>query len=53
MEGEPSDTRYSRTRSGWFDAATFTDWFEFLFLPNVRNIPGQKVLIGDKFELLL
>ena len=27
--------------------AVFEDWFEKLFLPEVRRIPGTKVLIGD------
>ena len=50
MEGGPSGTRYNRSRSGCFNAATFTDWFEFLFLPYVKSIPGGKVLIGDNLS---
>ena len=50
MEGGPRGTRYNRSRSGWFDATTFTDWFEYLFLPNVKNVPGRKVLIGDNLS---
>jgi len=37
-EGGPMKARYNRSSSGWFDAFIFTDWFEYLFLPAVRNI---------------
>ena len=46
-QGGPKGTRYNATASGWFDMAVFEDWFEKLFLPEVRRIPGTKVLIGD------
>ena len=46
-QGGPKGTRYNATPSGWFDMAVFEDWFEKLFLPEVRRIPGTKVLIGD------
>ena len=46
-QGGPRGTRYNATPSGWFDMAVFENWFEKLFLPEVRRIPGKKVLIGD------
>ena len=46
-QGGPKGTRYNATSTGWFDMAVFEDWFEKLFLPEVRRIPGTKVLIGD------
>lgn len=45
--GGPKKSRYNRSPSGWFDSTTFEDWFETLFLPHVRRLPGKKVLIGD------
>ena len=38
---------YSATESGWFNMATFEQWFDEIFLPHVRNVEGPKVLIGD------
>ena len=45
--GGAKGTRNNATPTGWFDIAVFEDWFEKLFLPEVRRIPGTKVLIGD------
>ena len=50
MEGGPRGTRYNRTRSDWFDVTCFTDWFEILFLPCIKGVPGRKVLIGDNLS---
>ena len=50
MEGGPPNTRYNRTRSGWFDLVTFTDWFEKILVPAVADKPGQKVVIGDNLS---
>ncbi|XP_063219560.1 uncharacterized protein LOC134538924 [Bacillus rossius redtenbacheri] len=49
-EGGPPNTRYNRSKSGWFDIVTFSDWFETVFVPHVKNIPGKKVLIGDNLS---
>lgn len=48
--GGPKNTKYNRTKSGWFDAATFQDWFERLALPWAKQLPGRKVLIGDNLS---
>ena len=50
IEGGPHSSRYNRSCSGWFDAVTFTDWFKFHFVSNVRHISGKKVLIEDHFS---
>lgn len=39
-------SRYNRTKSGWIDANTFTDWFTTTFLPHALRLEGKKVLIG-------
>jgi len=45
-EGGPPNTRYNRTKSGWFDSSTFEDWFEKVFLKEVEG--GEpSALIGD------
>lgn len=47
IEGGPEGAMYNRTKSGWFDSATFEDWFDKILIPYFRNLPGRKVLIGD------
>ncbi|XP_066980664.1 uncharacterized protein [Macrobrachium rosenbergii] len=46
-EGGPSNTRYNRTDSGWFDSTTFEDWFFKVILPYARSKEGKKIIIGD------
>ena len=43
----PVGTRYSVTQRGWFDMQTFEDWFETIFLPIAKELPGRKILLGD------
>lgn len=51
MEGGPPNTRYNRSKSGWFDATIFTDWFLNLFVPYVKKyINGRVVLLGDNLS---
>jgi len=45
-EGGPPQTRYNRTKSGWFDSVTFENWFESVFLKEVKG-GGPSALIGD------
>lgn len=42
--------RYNRTRHGWIDAQTFTDWFSSVFLPHAKRLEGRKVLLGDNLS---
>ena len=49
-EGGPKGTRYNRSRSGWFDACCFADWFETVFLPHATKQDGRKILIGDNLS---
>ena len=46
-EGGPSNTRYNRTDSGWFDSTTFEDCFFKVILPYARSQEGKKAIIGD------
>ena len=48
-EGGPDKTRYNRTTHGWFDSATFFDWFTSVFLYSTRHQKGVKVIIFDSF----
>ena len=50
VEGGPSGVRYNRSCSGWFDACCFVDWFEAQFLPEIKTLPGKKILIGDNLS---
>ena len=43
--GGPKGTHY--TKSGWFDATTFEEWFFSLALPFLKKKKGKKALIGD------
>lgn len=50
-EGGPKGCRYNRTTSGWFDAATFNDWFITVVIPWPKKLPpGPKVVIGDNLS---
>lgn len=49
-ENGPKGTRYNRSKSGWFDAVCFEDWFQSTFLPGVKNLDGPKVIIGDNLS---
>ena len=48
--GEPKGARFNRTRSGWFDGYTFSDWFMTVFLPTAKKQNGTKVIIGDNLS---
>lgn len=49
-EGGPANTRYNRSKSGWFDTNSFEDWFFNLLLPVLRRQEGKKLLIGDNLS---
>ncbi|CAH2004705.1 unnamed protein product [Acanthoscelides obtectus] len=49
-EGGPSNTRYNRSKSGWFDANSFEDWFFTTVIPALRREEGKKVIIGDNLS---
>lgn len=46
----PQGVRYNCTKSDWFDATVFEDWFRTLFLPAVRHLTGKIALIGDNLS---
>lgn len=48
--GGPPGARYNRTKSGWFDSASFQDWFMKVVLPWAKKLEGPKVLIGDNLS---
>ncbi len=43
-------SRYNRTKSGWIDHLTFTDWFNTCFLPHALKLEGKIVLLGDNLS---
>lgn len=49
-EGGPTNSRYNRTKSGWFDSFCFSDWVETVALPYLRRLDGVKYLIGDNLS---
>jgi len=42
MENGPPKARYNRSKSGWFDATSFEDWFKTLVLPRLSRDSGKK-----------
>lgn len=48
--GGPPGTRYNRSKSGWFDAYIFEDWFNSMALPWAKKKIGKKVIIGDNLS---
>ena len=46
----PDYPRYNRSRSDWFDATIFCDWFENTFIPHAKTLSGKVVLIGDNLS---
>ncbi|CAI6346490.1 unnamed protein product [Macrosiphum euphorbiae] len=47
-ENGPENTRYNRSKSGWFDSITFEDWFTTHFLKEIKcSKDNPTVLIGD------
>jgi len=49
-EGGPAECRYNRSKSGWFDAVCFNDWFDTVIVPWARKTEGKKVIIGDNLS---
>lgn len=45
-EGGPPNTRYNRSKSGWFNSNIFENWFVTTFLKEVQG-GGPSALIGD------
>lgn len=50
LEGGPDGTRYSCSKSGWFDTASFEDYFNTIIVPWAKQNPGPKVVIGDNLS---
>lgn len=48
--GGPPNSRYNRTKSGWFDSFCFADWIETIVLPYFSKKEGKKYLIGDNLS---
>ena len=48
--GGPPNTRYNRSKSGWFEGSSFEDWFDTIALPYCKKLTGPKVLIGDNLS---
>ena len=48
--GVPKGTRFNQTKSGWFDASTFDDWFRTVVVLWARRLKGRKLVIGDNLS---
>lgn len=43
----PKGCRMNASPSGWIDLNIFEDWFVVHLLPQLKKLPGKKVIIGD------
>ncbi|KAK3909462.1 Jerky protein homolog-like [Frankliniella fusca] len=43
-------SRYNRSKTGWFDAHSFQDWFFSLTLPRLKKQAGKKAFLGDNLS---
>lgn len=50
VQGGPRDTRFNRTRSGWFDSTVFEDYFKTIVLNWATSAPGKKVIVCDNLS---
>jgi len=49
--GGPKGTRYSRSKSGWFDRKNFEDWFKTIVIDKwAKRVTGSKVILGDNLS---
>lgn len=48
--GGPKNSRYNRSKSGWFDSNCFEDWLIKIVIPHFKNKPDKKILIGDNLS---
>ncbi|KAJ8931623.1 hypothetical protein NQ314_015439 [Rhamnusium bicolor] len=48
--GGSNNSRYNRTKSGWFDAESFEDWFLSIVNPWAKQKQGTKVVIRDNLS---
>jgi len=49
-ENGPPGARYNRSKSSWFDALSFKDWFMMSLLPRLKKLDGKKIVIGDNLS---
>lgn len=50
VRGAPPGTKFSRSKSGWFDEGIFEKWFNDMLLPELKKQNGKKVIIGDNLS---
>lgn len=50
LEGGPNGARYNCSKSGWFDTASFEDYFKTIVIEWAKHISGPKVVIGDNLS---
>jgi|UniRef100_A0A2S2QDD5 hypothetical protein len=48
--GDPKNSKFNRSKSGWFDSNYFEDWLLKTVIPYFKNKPDKKILIGDNLS---
>lgn len=48
----PKNTRYNRTKSGWFDSICYEDWLKSIVIPYCRKLENNqpRIIIGDNLS---
>lgn len=44
----PEGAHYNTSKNGWMESEHFAEWFEHVFLPTIKEIPGKHLLIMDQ-----
>ena len=47
VQGGSIGCRFKKSKSGWFEAVSFHDWFTLSHLPWLKKLPGKKVVISN------
>ncbi|XP_065559572.1 uncharacterized protein LOC136026802 [Artemia franciscana] len=51
VQGGPIGCIFNKSKSGWFEAVFFHDWFTLSHLPWLKKLPGKKVVISNNLSL--
>ena len=47
MEGGTDGASYNVSPNGWMGTEQFADWFERVYVPHIKGIPGNHLLLLD------
>jgi len=50
VQGGYIGCRFNKSKSGWFEAVSFHDWFTLSHLPWLKKLPGKRVVISNNLS---